>query len=135
MALLDETGLARLWEKVKLYVDAKLSGITVEVEHPATREGTILIGDMCIEFGQVSITSGTSTAQSVYKGTADITFANKFTHTPCIVTSFSGTYDNMKACGSSAGTTTGATIWARLSTASATRTVQWMAIGMLAQGD
>lgn len=132
MALLDETGVARLWEKMKLYVDSKLSGSSQTINHNGAGTGVIVIGDMCIEFGQVSITSGTEAAQSMYTGSSAITFTKKFKNAPCVIASWKGRYNNMHSCGALNTSQTGATIWGKTSTASSTREIQWIAIGALA---
>lgn len=98
-------------------------------DHTANRIGVVVIGNMCIEFGKVDITTGTTVADDVYTGGTDITFSNTFKYAPAIFTDWAGRYNNLKATGSTGASKTGATIWGKCSDASSTRTIQWIAIG------
>jgi hypothetical protein len=99
--------------------------------HPSDRTGVIVIGNTCIEFGRASITTGATGTSGIYTGTLAVTFTKKFKNVPAILTSWGGRYNDMNATGASDTTKSGATIWGKTTTATATRTVQWVAIGAI----
>lgn len=108
-------------------------GVTPSFSGLGNNEGSVVLGDLVIEWGVVSITSGSSggTAGSVtmYLGQANVTFTNTFAYQPSISLTWSGNYVNQVAVYTTNTSTTGFTVMGRMLSANSTRSVRWLAIG------
>lgn len=109
------------------------SGVTPSFSGLANNKGSVVLGDLVIEWGVESITSGSSggTAGGVtlYLGQTNVTFANTFAYYPSISLTWSGNYVNQVAVYATNSSTTGFTVMGRMLTANSTRSVRWLAIG------
>lgn len=101
------------------------------VARQAWRRGTACIGNLAFEWGYVEVTTGDEEKEGSYGGHSDVAFSRVFAETPGIVTSFSGMYTNQISTSSYDADGTGFKASARLSTPNSTRTVQWIAIGIV----
>ncbi len=105
-----------------------------EIISASTGSGCIKIGNIGIEWGVVDVTTSSSASTtnpfSIYGGSTNITYTNRYKYTPRVFTSFSSRYSNqISTAGVSALTT--ATIGAYLITANSTRNVAYLVIGII----
>lgn len=103
----------------------------------ASNSGSIVIGKLGIEWGQVSVTSAETGSEiqgiTIYTGQTEITFTNKYKNAPQVPTFWRGAYSNQLTTVSGSTSTTGCTIYGKLLTASSTRTVGYFVIGEIAE--
>lgn len=149
---LDKDGLTYLWGKLKDYFQQKLvSGTNIKTINNtsllgsgnisvepvfsglANNAGSVVLGDLVIEWGTVSITSGSSggTAGGVtlYAGQTNVTYTNTFAYYPSVSLAWSGNYVNQVALATLNTSNTGFTVVGRLLSANSARSVRWLAIG------
>lgn len=102
--------------------------------------GSVVIGDLAMAWGTVSITSGTSGGTSggvtTYSGssTADwnTLYGITFKYAPSVSLTWAGSYANQVSVHTSTITEQSVVIYGRLRESNSTRTIRWVAIGQLA---
>lgn len=92
-------------------------------------QGVVVFGDLLIQWGSKSITTGSSASNSGYHGSASVTFPQEYKYDPTVLTTWKGNYTNQISTFTSGLSTTGVTLYGRTTNASQTRTIRWLAIG------
>lgn len=87
------------------------------------------IGDILVQWGLQSVTTGTSASNSVYGGNAAVTFAKKYSASPRVFVTQNAHYSNWRGVSVASISTDGCTVYAYTSQSNQTRTVSWLAIG------
>lgn len=99
----------------------------------ADNQGSVVIGDLVMEWGLVSITTGSSGTTTggltQYLGTAQVTFTNTFAYKPNVTLTWAANYNNQSVLNTYDVTTTGFYAYGRTLTGSTTRNIRWIAIG------
>ena len=101
-------------------------GANVETDDDA---GSIILGNMLIQWGYVTITTGSTVLSGLYAGAESIKFKNAYKNNPCVMTTWKGNYANQHSISTSGLSTTGVTLTGRTSTDNSSRTIRWLAIG------
>ena len=91
--------------------------------------GSIILGNMLIQWGYESITTGSTATSGLYAGSVAVKFKNAYKNNPCVMTTWKGNYANQHSIGTQGLSTTGVTLVGRTSTATSDRTIRWLAIG------
>lgn len=94
--------------------------------------GSVVIGNLAIEWGQKSITTGSSSAGGTYGGSASIDFTYTYAYNPQVMLTWAGNYGNQVSLNVYSVSTTGATVYGRTNEANSDRTIRWLAIGQKA---
>lgn len=101
------------------------------VTRSGSREGMASIGNLAFEWGTVSVTSGDTLANETYSGSAGVKFTRVFSQVPGILTSFGGSYQDLRSVSYYSASKTGFSVAVRLAAPNTTRTVQWLAVGII----
>ena len=112
-------------------------GIT-DTEKPLTawdsignKEGVVVIGDLLIQYGTVSVTTGSSALNGVYNGHTSVLFDTDypFSKTPVIQLTWEVNWTYQDSLSAVNASTTGFDAYGRTKTAEKTVSIKWLAIG------
>lgn len=97
----------------------------------ADDQGVVVFGDLLIQWGSKSITTGSTVGNGGYSGSANVTFSSSYTYkyAPAVLTTWKGNYTNQISTFTSGLSTTGVTLYGKTTNSSQTRTIRWLAIG------
>lgn len=94
--------------------------------------GVVTVGDLLIQYGTQTITTGTSASNGIYTGHESVAFTQEYAYKPTVMLTWQGNYSTEDSLAAVNVSTTGFNCYGRTKTQSETKTIKWLAIGQRA---
>ena len=101
-------------------------------ENAEDSAGVVTVGDLLIQYGTQTITTGTSASNGIYTGHESVAFTQEYAYKPTVMLTWQGNWSTEDSLAAVNVSTTGFDCYGRTKTQSETKTIKWLAIGQRA---